>query len=133
MAKTAGRLFFIKKDATTIGGLRNVSVTVNGSPINVEDQGDLGFQTLLADTITGRSIEINGDGLETDQVLRDIAFATSATGKFMSDLTIEFPNGDAVSGDWFFSTYGETGPYEDAQSFTCSFTSDGEWTYTPAV
>ena len=133
MAKTAGRLFFIKKAAATIGGLRNVGMTVNGSPINVEDQLDLGFQTLLGGIITGRSIEFTGDGLETDQVFRDVALATTSTGQFLTDITVEFPNGDEVSGDFFLASYGEAGPYEDAQSFTFSLTSDAAWTYTPAV
>ena len=133
MAKTAGRLFFIKKAAATIGGLRNVGMTVNGAPINVEDQLDLGFQTLLGGIITGRSIEFTGDGLETDQVFRDVALATTSTGQFLTDITVELPNGDEVSGDFFLASYGESGPYEDAQSFTFSLTSDGAWTYTPAV
>ena len=133
MAKTAGRLCVIKKATTTIGGGRTVGITVNGSPINVEDQGDSGFQTLLADTITGRSIELTIDGYEEDQVIRDIAFAATATGKFMTDITFEFPNGDEISGDFFLASYSETGAYEDGQTFTASFTSDGAWTYTPAV
>jgi hypothetical protein len=78
---------------------------VNGSPINVEDQGDLGFQTLLAGVITGRSIELSLDGYEEDQVIRDIAMAATSSGQF----------------------------YEDGQTFTASFTSDAAWTYTPAV
>jgi len=133
MAKTAGRLFFIKKATTTIGGLRNVGMTVNGSPINIEDQLDLGFQTLLGGTMTGRSVEFTGDGLETDQVFRDVALATTSTGQFMTDITVELPNGDAVSGDFFLASYSETGAYEDAQTFQFSLTSDGAWTYTPAV
>jgi predicted secreted protein len=133
MAKTAGRLCVIKKNAVTIGGGRNVSITVNGSPINVEDQGDDGFQTLLSGVITGRSIELSIDGYEEDQVIRDIAMASTATGQFMDDLTFEFPNGDEISGDFFLASYSETGAYEDGQTFTATFTSDGTWTYTPTA
>lgn len=133
MAKTAGRLCVIKKAATTIGGGRTVGITVNGSPINVEDQGDLGFQTMLADVLTGRSIELSIDGYEEDQVIRDIAMATTATGHFMTDITFEYPNGDTISGDFVLASYSETGAYEDGQTFTATFSSDGQWTYTPAV
>jgi hypothetical protein len=103
MAKAAGRLCVIKKAATTIAGGRTVGITVNGSPINVEDQGNNGFQTLLADVITGRSLELTIDGYEDGQVLRDIALATTSTGQFLTDITFEFPNGDEISGD--FSQY----------------------------
>ena len=133
MAKSAGRLCVIKKAATTIGGGRTVGITVNGSPINVEDQGDLGFQTLLAGVITGRSIELTIDGYEEDQVIRDIAMSSTPTDKFMTDITFEFPNGDVISGDFFLSSYSETGAYEDGQTFTSAFTSDAAWTYTPSV
>ena len=133
MVKTAGRLCVIKKAATTIAGGRTVGMTVNGAPINVEDQSDLGFQTLLAGVITGRSIELTIDGYEDGQVLRDIALATTSTGQFMTDITFEFPNGDAISGDFFLASYSETGAYEDGQTFTASFSSDAAWTYTPTV
>lgn len=133
MAKQAGRLCVIKKNATTIGGARNVGITVNGTPINVEDQGDAGFQTMLAGVLTGRSIELTVDGYEEDQVIRDIAFAATSTGHFLDDLTFEFPNGDEISGDFVLSGYSETGAYEDGQTFNGTFTSDAAWTYTPAV
>lgn len=133
MAKTAGRLCVIKKNNVTIGGGRTVSMTVNGAAINVEDQGDLGFQTFLPDVITGRSIELSIDGYEEDQVIRDVALATTSTGQFLTDITFEFPNGDEISGDFFLASYSETGAYEDGQTFTATFSSDGSWTYTPAV
>lgn len=133
MAKTAGRLCVIKKNNVTIGGGRTVSITVNGSAIDVQDQGDNGFQTFLSGVITGRSIELTIDGYEEDQVIRDIAMASTATGQFLTDITFEFPNGDEISGDFFLSNYSETGAYEDGQTFTATFSSDGTWTYTPSV
>jgi predicted secreted protein len=132
MAKTAGRLCVIKKAATTIGGIRTAGMTVNGSPINVEDQGDNGFATYLSGILTGQSLEITGEGYEEDQVLRDIALGV-ASGRFMSDITFEFPNGDEISGNFVLSGYSETGAFEDGQTFTATFTSDGSWTYTEAV
>lgn len=133
MAKTAGRLCLIKKNDTPIGGIRTAGMTVNGSPIDVTDQGDSGFQTFLADILTGRSIQLTGDGYEEDQVIRDVAMASAATGHFMTDITFEFPNGDEISGDFVLTGYSETGAYQDGQTFTCTFSSDGAWTYTQAV
>lgn len=133
MAKQAGRLCVIKKNSVTIGGGRTVSMTVNGAGINVEDQGDEGFQTFLAGIITGRSIELTIDGYEEDQVIRDVALAATSTGQFLDDITFEFPNGDVISGDFMLSAYSETGAYEDGQTFNATFSSDGAWTYTQAV
>lgn len=133
MPKTAGRLCVIKKNDVTIGGGRTVSITVNGSPINVEDQGDEGFQVFLSGVLTGRSIELSIDGYEEDQVLRDIAMSNLDTNKFMTDITFEYPNGDEISGGFVLGNYSETGAYEDGQTFTATFSSDGQWTYTPAA
>jgi predicted secreted protein len=132
MAKQAGRLCVIKKAAATIGGGRTVGITVNGSPINVEDQGDEGFATYLSGILTGRSIELTIEGYEEDQVLRNIAMASTSTGQFVSDLTFEFPNGDGISGDFVMTAYSETGAFEDGQTFSATFSSDGTWTYTDA-
>lgn len=133
MAKTAGRLCVIKKNAVTIGGIRTAGMTVNGSPIDVTDQTDEGFQTFLAGILTARSIQLTGDGYEEDQVIRDVAMSPTATGHFMTDLTFEFPNGDEISGNFVLTGYSETGAYQDGQTFTCTFSSDAAWTYTQAA
>lgn len=129
MAKSAGRLCVIKKGATTIAGGRTVGFAVNGSPVDVQDQGDSGFQTLLDGVITGQSITLSIDGYEEDQVLRDLALG-AASGRFLTDISLESPNGDSISGDFFLAAYSETGEYEEGLTFTAEFTSDGAWTYT---
>lgn len=132
MVKATGRLCVIKKNSTTIGGGRTVGITVNGTPIDVQDQGDSGYVTHLAGILNGQSLDLTIDGYEEDQVLRDIAMG-AASGKFLSDLTFTYPNGDAVSGDFTMTAYTETGAYDDGQTFNATFQSDGAWTYTPAA
>ncbi len=133
MAKTTGRLCVIKKNNVTIGGARTVGMSVSGSAIDVQDQGDEGFQTMLAGVLTGRSIGLNIDGYEEDNVLRDIGMDTNPAASFLSDLTYEFPNGDVISGNFVMSDYSETGAFADGLKFTASFTSDGPWVFTKAT
>ena len=132
MAKSAGRLNVIKKNNVAIAGGKTVGFTVNGSPVDVQDQGDSGFQTHLAGVITGQSIELTIEGYEEDQVLRDLALG-AASGRFLTDITFEAPNGDELSGNFFLSAYSETGEFEDGSTFSAAFTSDGAWTFTAAV
>lgn len=132
MAKTAGRLCVIKKATATIAGGRTVGVTVNGSPIDVTDQGDLGFQTMLGDVLTGRSLGLTIDGYEEDSILRDIAMAADPAGHFMTDLTFVYPNGDIISGAFVMTGYSESGAYQDGQTFNATFTSNAAWTFTAA-
>lgn len=126
MAQQAGRDCVIKKNAVTIAGGRTVGVTVNGSPISTEDQGDAGIATYLDDVMTGQSLELTIEGVEEDGVLRGIALGT-ASGKFLSDLSFVFPDGDAITGDFVMTAYSETGAYEDAQMFNATFSSNGTW------
>lgn len=132
MAKSAGNLCLIKKNAVTIAGGRTVGLSVGGSPITITDQLDDGFQKLLAGAITGKALEFTIEGLEDGQVLRDIALG-AATGRFMTDITFHFPNGDNISGPVFMSAYTEGGPYEDAQTFSATFMTDGEYTFAQAI
>ena len=132
MAKQAGRLCLIKKNSTTIGGGKTVGITVNGSPINVEDQGDAGIQTFLAGILTGQSVELTIEGYEEDQVLRDLAFG-AASGKFLTDISFFFPNGDNITGDFVMTAYSESGAFEDGQTFSATFSSDGAYTINQAA
>lgn len=132
MVKSAGRLNLIKKNDVTIAGGKTVGFSVNGSPVDVQDQGDIGYQTLLAGVITGQSISLTIEGYEEDQVLRDLALGV-ASGRFLTDITFEAANGDEISGDFFLSAYSETGEFEDGTTFSAEFTSDGAWAYTAAA
>ena len=130
MAKAAGRLFIASIGATAVAGVRDVSMTVNGTPIDVTDQDDANYNSFLSGELIDQAIEISISGLETDGVLQGIALG-SASGKFISNLTLDLPTtGTEISGDFVMSNYSETGPYKDAQTFTATFTSDGAWTAT---
>ncbi len=133
MAKQNGALFVLKKNSVVIGGGRTVNMTVNGTPINTTDQNDAGIAEYLAGVLTGRSLEFSVDGQEEDQVLRDIALDSDAASMFLDDLTFTFGNGDVISGDFVMTAYTETGAYEDAQTYTATFASDGAWTFTGAA
>ncbi len=63
--------------------------------------------------------------------MRDIALG-GESGKFLSDLTFDFPGGDELSGNWVMTAYSETGAFEDGQTFNATFVSNGEPTYTQA-
>lgn len=131
MAKTAGRLCVIKKNGTTIAGMRNVSFASNGQPIDVSDQGDGGWLNYLAGVLVGRSVVISGDGYEEDQVFRDLSLGAES-GWFLTDITFEFPNGDEISGNFVMTQYEEGASYDDGQTFSVSLSSNGTPTYTQA-
>lgn len=132
MADQAGRLFLLKKDSVTIGGGRTVGMTVNGTTIDNSDQTDIGFVVNVADTIIDSSLEISFEGVVRDKIMRGIALGPQAA-RFMDDITLEFPDGDVISGDFVLSNYTETGAYKDSQQLTATLVSDGAWTYAPTA
>lgn len=133
MANTAGRDFVLAKNSTTIASVRSKSVTWNGTPIDTTNDDDAGATTYLADEFANTTLEISVEGLTDDDVLSDLAFATSDSGKHLSDITLTRPNGDAISGTFIMTNYQETGQYEDAVTFTATLVRSGIHTWTPAV
>lgn len=130
MPANVGRLLKIKQGSTTIAGVRSKTITANGEPIDITTDDENGYRTLLSDPAT-RSLDISVEGLTKDNTLRS-AILTGSSALLLTDINIEFPNGDTITGDFFFNSHEETGNHTDAVGFTASFQSSGEWTFTAA-
>lgn len=128
MAASSGRELLIKKGATVIAGVRTKTVTINGEPIDVTTDDDSGFRTLLADPAT-RSIDLSVEGITKDDTLR--AIVAGAGPQLLTDITIEYPDGSVIAGDFYLVSVEESGEYQDAVTFTASLQSSGAFTYTP--
>lgn len=133
MAKSAGRAFAVKKGGTTIASVRSKSVTWNGTPIDTTNDDDDGATSYLADTFANTTLEISVEGMTDDDVLSDLAYTAADGDKHLSDLTLERPNGDAISGTFIMTNYVETGTYQEAVTFTATLVRSGIHTFTPAA
>ena len=133
MANAAGRDFVVKKNSTAIASVRSKSVTWNGSLIDTTNSDDDGATTYLADEFATTTLEITVEGLTDDDVLSDLAFTASHASKHLSDITLERPNGDVISGTFIITNYSETGSHEDAVTFTATLVRSGIHTWTPSV
>ena len=49
----------------------------------------------------------------------------------LTDITIEYPDGATLAGDFYLASVEETGAYNEAVTFSASLQSSGQWTYTP--
>lgn len=133
MANAAGRNFVVKKNTTTIASVRTKTVTWNGTPIDTTNDDDDGATSYLADEFANTTLEITVEGLTDDDVLSDLAFVATSSSKHLSDITLERPNGDVISGTFILTNYAETGAYEDAVTFTATLVRNGIHTWTPAA
>lgn len=130
MAKVAGRLALLKKNATTIGGVRVTSISMDATPIDVTDNDDAGVQALLSASGT-EVLTLTVEGVEKDAVLRGVALTPGAS-RLLTDLTFTFGSAlsgaDVVAGDFFMTNYKEDNDYKEATMFSATFTSSEAWT-----
>lgn len=132
MARSAGRTFLVKKNSTTIASIRQKSVNAAFNPIDVTTDDDDGFVTYLADTFATQTMEITVEGVTDSDVLADLAFSVTDSDKHLSDITLERPNGDVISGDFIITAYSETGTHDTGTTFTATLVRNGAHTLTPA-
>lgn len=134
MAANVGRNLLVKKGGTVIAGIRSKSISINGSPIDITTDDDLGYRTLLEEA-GEKSIDISFDGIVKDATLRDIVLG-GTTSQYLTDITVEYPirsgetTADTIAGDFFLTNVDETGTYNDSITFSAALQSSGQWTYT---
>lgn len=130
MPARAGRLLTVEfgGDSPTdaIEGVREKSLELNGEPINVTDDDDNGYQTLL-NVSQEDSVTINISGVTKSTKLKEHWFNRTRR----QILTFTYPDGSTLSGQFYMSSYSESDPYNDASTFDATFMSAAQITFTP--
>lgn len=108
-------------------GVREKGISLNGEPINVTSDENDGWQRLL-EVAAEDNVQIEISGVTKDETLETDWFARNRT----QTVTITYQNGSTISGTFFMSAYTNTGPYNDATTFSATLMSSGEVTHTPA-
>lgn len=128
MAAAKGRSLLVKRGTVVIAGIRTKTISYGGEPIDVTTDDDSGFRTLLTDAAQ-MQIDLSVEGITKDDELRAVVMAGGSM--MLTDITIEYPDGATLTGDFFLASVEESGAYNDAITFTGSLQSSGAWTYTP--
>lgn len=128
MAAAKGRELLVKKGSVVLAGIRTKGVSINNEPIDITSDDDAGYRTLLDDAGT-MSVDLSVEGITKDAVLR--AAASAGTGLMLTDITVEYPDGATLAGDFYLASIEETGTYNEAVTFSASLQSSGAYTYTP--
>jgi predicted secreted protein len=123
----SGRSLLIKLNGTAIAGFQTNTVAFTAEGVEITDKLDDGFAT-YADFAGKISFEASGDGVAKDATLRDIfKNGSGGSGFLLSDVTIEWDDGEEWECDLFFSSYEETGAHDGAVEFSATFLSSGAW------
>lgn len=129
----ASRDIIINKNSTRIAGINSKSVNVGKTAIDTTTDEDNGYRTILATKAGLKTIDIEFSGVVKDDVLHDIGLDGSVE-TMLTDIELEFANGDTISGDFWLSGYTETGGGSDGSvDFSGTLNSSGAWTFTPSV
>lgn len=129
-----GKGFAGRKIALTIGGVGSLPIQTKGLSVNNEmidvtsDTSD-GWATALAEP-GQRSVEITFSGVVENLSL--LMSAISNTSQIYA-ITMTFPDGSTVTGDFSFGTYSLTGETAAGTTFEQSMASSGEVTFTAGV
>lgn len=120
-----------RKVAISIGGnvvatARTKSLTVTNSTINVTADDDDGIQKLLAEP-GEKAVEASVDGMRllTDTTLLDLSLAATTQASIIFTFGA-VGSGYTLTGLFNQSNYSESIPYNEAVTFTSSYSSAGE-------
>lgn len=131
-----GRQLTVDFDSTTLVGIRTRGFTINAEPVDVTNDDDTGWRTLLAEPGL-RSVEIPVAGISSDEVLLAAIMQSgtfsipSATVNLASGVGAATPG--TLTGSFFLSSLEQTGEHDGAVEFTATLMSSGEITYTATV
>lgn len=134
MARQNGRDIIIRDASDDVIAVANVTVTVNNSAVDVTRNDDQGFVTVLSRPGT-KQISLSGGGATEDNTLLTVAVSGA---NLLAAYSVEFLNdaGSAVAytiaGNWFLSSYVETGNHDGAREFTLELATSGAFTGTAA-
>jgi TP901-1 family phage major tail protein len=128
MASEIGRKLVVKRDGTTVAGVRTKSVTINNEAVDITTDDDTGYRTLLEES-GQKQIDMSVEGLTKDDTL--IEKATSGTS-LIENYTIELPSGATITGSFRFNNLEVGAEYNEAITFTSEFQSTGSFTFNAA-
>jgi TP901-1 family phage major tail protein len=130
MAGHNGRKLVIEWDTVDLAGVRTKTYSVTNDYVDVTNDDDDGWRTLLADPGL-RSVEVTVGGVTVDQILLAEIMKANITGE---PLTVQLPTTTGTLGGTFLcSSFEQTGEHDGPVEFTASFMSNGAVTYTAGV
>jgi len=123
-----GRKIVLTWDGAAVDGVREKGIALNGEPVDVTDDVSDGWRELLAEA-GEHQVNVSLSGVTKSDTLKEAWFDVTDRIKAV---TITYPDGGVLAGNFFLATFSETGPYNDATTFEAEIQSSGAVTYTAA-
>ena len=113
---------------TTIAACRETSLTINGEAVDVTNKDSGGYRELLA-AAGNVSVSISVSGVFTDND-DQMTLAGYAYARSLNTFGMLFGDGDKADGDWQITSWSVSGGHNNEQTFSCTFESSGQITFT---
>lgn len=132
MAKGAGRNMLLKKGTDVVAGVRMLSLKFAATPIDVTDADSNGIITYLAAESASKQLTVEVSGLQDSNIFRALITGVN-DDMLITDLSFTDPSrlagSDILTGNFFMTSYDQTGNHDGAVEFTATFLSSGDWTF----
>lgn len=136
MTAVAGALVAIRIETATAGtfvdlaGLRSKSFSINNESIDITNSDSTGRWRELLAAIATRSVEVSGDGVLKDGAANDRLRTQTMASPPIAKMQFFVPTFGTFEGNFFITSL-ELGASHDAETtFSASFASTGEVTFT---
>lgn len=126
MPAASGREIYVSRGATRLLGGRTKSMTLNGEPVDITSDDDLGWRTVLAE-FGVRSIDVEVAGILKNDVLIAAWFAN-----VLEAYTVTITGIGTFTGNWKLTSVPLTGAHDGAIEYTGTLQSSGAIVFTPA-
>lgn len=131
-----GRLLTVDFNSTTLTGIRTRGFTINAEPVDVTNDDDSGWRTLLAEGGV-RSVEVPVAGISSDEVLIAAIMQSGTfsleTAEILLASGVDETTPGKLAGSFFLSSFEQTGEHDGAVEFTATLMSSGVIAYTATV
>jgi len=118
---------YIKRSGVKIANVVSKTFSINNEPIDITDDDDDGFRTLMEESGV-RSIDVSCEGVLKADTLLGVAAAADPT--LITADELDFHLGGKITGSFRFNSLEISGETAGRIQFSGSFQSTGAWVFT---
>ena len=134
MAAQKGSAVLIKIDisgtATTVGGLRSSTITLNEEMVDITNKDSANVRTLLP-AAGVQSLTISGSGVFTDSTA-ETTMRSNFGGSALQDMDFVIPDLGTYAGNFLCTSLEYAGEYNGEATYSMTYESGGTITFTAA-
>lgn len=127
-----GRDVILTVAGQAIAGTQTKGLTCNNEVVDVTDDSAGGWRLVMARPGL-KTVDIAISGVLKNLELMRSFFAATNSGSQVFAVSVTYPDGSIVAGNFMLSTFSETGESNAGKTFDSSWQSTGVLTFTPGA